>query len=111
MRIKILGCSGGIGGDLRTTSMIVDDDILNVSAELFNRIHDEIVREWARVLDIQDSPFDAHRFEETDHDGEISFPVRFAEDDHLRIVHFADDDPAKFHLNRHSDLTNELLRR
>jgi ribonuclease BN (tRNA processing enzyme) len=28
MRIRILGCSGGIGGDLRTTSMIVDDDIL-----------------------------------------------------------------------------------
>ena len=28
MRVKILGCSGGIGGDLRTTSMLVDDDIL-----------------------------------------------------------------------------------
>lgn len=28
MQIKILGCSGGIGGDLRTTSMIIDDDIL-----------------------------------------------------------------------------------
>ena len=28
MRIKILGCSGGIGGDLRTTSFLVDDDIL-----------------------------------------------------------------------------------
>lgn len=28
MRIKILGCSGGIGGDLRTTSMLIDDDIL-----------------------------------------------------------------------------------
>ena len=28
MRIKILGCSGGIGGDLRTTSMLVDEDIL-----------------------------------------------------------------------------------
>ena len=28
MRIKVLGCSGGIGGDLRTTSMLVDDDIL-----------------------------------------------------------------------------------
>ncbi|HET7396250.1 MAG TPA: 3',5'-cyclic-nucleotide phosphodiesterase [Gammaproteobacteria bacterium] len=28
MRIKILGCSGGIGAGLRTTSVLVDDDIL-----------------------------------------------------------------------------------
>ena len=28
MQIKILGCSGGIGEDLRTTSILVDDDIL-----------------------------------------------------------------------------------
>lgn len=28
MKLKILGCSGGIGGDLRTTSMLVDHDIL-----------------------------------------------------------------------------------
>jgi len=28
MRIKVLGCSGGIGGDLRTTAMLVDDDVL-----------------------------------------------------------------------------------
>ncbi|MFM9913983.1 MAG: MBL fold metallo-hydrolase [Methylophilaceae bacterium] len=28
MQIKILGCSGGIGGALRTTSFLVDDDIL-----------------------------------------------------------------------------------
>lgn len=28
MRIKILGCSGGIGAGLRTTSILVDDDIL-----------------------------------------------------------------------------------
>jgi len=28
MQIKILGCSGGIGGDLRTTSMLIDDNIL-----------------------------------------------------------------------------------
>lgn len=28
MQIKILGCSGGIGGHLRTTSILVDDDIL-----------------------------------------------------------------------------------
>ena len=28
MQIKILGCSGGIGGELRTTSMLVDGDIL-----------------------------------------------------------------------------------
>jgi ribonuclease BN (tRNA processing enzyme) len=28
MKIKILGCSGGIGGKLRTTSMLLDDDVL-----------------------------------------------------------------------------------
>ena len=28
MQIKILGCSGGIGGDLRTTSLLIDHDIL-----------------------------------------------------------------------------------
>lgn len=28
MRLKILGCSGGIGGSLRTTSMLLDHDIL-----------------------------------------------------------------------------------
>ncbi|MEO8165049.1 MAG: 3',5'-cyclic-nucleotide phosphodiesterase [Betaproteobacteria bacterium] len=28
MLIRILGCSGGIGGNLRTTSMLLDDDVL-----------------------------------------------------------------------------------
>lgn len=28
MKLRILGCSGGIGGELRTTSMLLDDDIL-----------------------------------------------------------------------------------
>ena len=28
MRLRILGCSGGIGGDLRTTSMLLDHDVL-----------------------------------------------------------------------------------
>lgn len=28
MKVRVLGCSGGIGGDLRTTSLQVDDDIL-----------------------------------------------------------------------------------
>ena len=28
MKLKILGCSGGIGGCLRTTSMLLDHDIL-----------------------------------------------------------------------------------
>ena len=28
MNLRILGCSGGIGGDLRTTSMLLDSDIL-----------------------------------------------------------------------------------
>lgn len=28
MKVRILGCSGGIGGELRTTSLMLDDDIL-----------------------------------------------------------------------------------
>jgi ribonuclease BN (tRNA processing enzyme) len=28
MKLRVLGCSGGIGGDLRTTSMLLDDDVL-----------------------------------------------------------------------------------
>ena len=28
MKVKVLGCSGGIGGNLRTTSMLLDHDIL-----------------------------------------------------------------------------------
>lgn len=28
MKIRVLGCSGGIGGGLRTTAMLVDDDVL-----------------------------------------------------------------------------------
>ena len=29
MKLRILGCSGGIGGEhLRTTSLLVDDDVL-----------------------------------------------------------------------------------
>src|SRR5215475_10024064 len=28
MKIRVLGCSGGIGGSLRTTSFLIDDDIL-----------------------------------------------------------------------------------
>ena len=28
MKLRILGCSGGIGGSLRTTSMLLDNDIL-----------------------------------------------------------------------------------
>lgn len=28
MRVKVLGCSGGIGGTLRTTSFLIDEDIL-----------------------------------------------------------------------------------
>ena len=28
MQIKVLGCSGGVGGSMRTTSLLVDDDVL-----------------------------------------------------------------------------------
>ncbi len=28
MELRVLGCSGGIGADMSTTSLLVDDDIL-----------------------------------------------------------------------------------
>lgn len=28
MQVKVLGCSGGIGGNMRTTALLVDDDVL-----------------------------------------------------------------------------------
>ena len=28
MKVRVLGCSGGVGGELRTTSLLIDDDIL-----------------------------------------------------------------------------------
>lgn len=28
MKLKVLGCSGGIGGNLRTTSFLLDHDVL-----------------------------------------------------------------------------------
>lgn len=28
MQIKVLGCSGGVGGDMRTTALLIDDDVL-----------------------------------------------------------------------------------
>ena len=28
MQVKVLGCSGGIGGDLRTTSLLVGEHVL-----------------------------------------------------------------------------------
>ena len=28
MKLEVIGCSGGIGGDLRTTSLLLDHDVL-----------------------------------------------------------------------------------
>jgi ribonuclease BN (tRNA processing enzyme) len=45
MQIKILGCSGGIGGELRTTSMLVDQDILiDAGTGVSNLSMDELLK-------------------------------------------------------------------
>lgn len=45
MQIKVLGCSGGIGGSRRTTSFLVDDDILiDAGTGVMNMEVDELVR-------------------------------------------------------------------
>ena len=51
MRFRCLGCDGGIGGDFRTTSFLVDDDVLidagtgvgDLSAAELGRITDVIL--------------------------------------------------------------------
>lgn len=46
MKLKILGCSGGIGGNLRTTSMLVDQDVL---VDAGTGVGDLLVEEMARI--------------------------------------------------------------
>lgn len=49
MQIRILGCSGGIGGELRTTSLLVDDDIL---IDAGTGVGDLTLAEMARIRHI-----------------------------------------------------------
>lgn len=49
MQIRILGCSGGIGGELRTTSLLVDDDIL---IDAGTGLGDLTLEEMARIRHI-----------------------------------------------------------
>ena len=37
MKLRVLGCSGGIGGNLRTTSFLVDHDVL-IDVERASRV-------------------------------------------------------------------------
>lgn len=46
MKIRILGCSGGIGGNLRTTSMLLDHDVL---IDAGTGVGDLLVSELARI--------------------------------------------------------------
>jgi ribonuclease BN (tRNA processing enzyme) len=66
MRLRILGCSGGIGGDLRTTSMLLDDDVL---IDAGTGVGDLSIEELARI----DHVFVTHSH--LDHVGSIPFMV------------------------------------
>lgn len=44
---------------------------------------------------------DTGRLEDTDQDRERSLSVHLAEEDHLLIVNFTDDDPRQLHLYEH----------
>jgi len=47
IKLKILGCSGGIGGEhLRTTSLLVDDDVL---IDAGTGVGDLSIAEMARI--------------------------------------------------------------
>ncbi|MCC6212866.1 MAG: 3',5'-cyclic-nucleotide phosphodiesterase [Burkholderiales bacterium] len=66
MRLRVLGCSGGIGRDLRTTSFLVDDDIL---IDAGTGVGDLSLAELARI----DHVFVTHSH--LDHVGSIPFLV------------------------------------
>jgi ribonuclease BN (tRNA processing enzyme) len=49
MRIKVLGCSGGVGPGLRTTSLLVDDEML---IDAGTGVGDLSLKQMARVRDV-----------------------------------------------------------
>src|SRR5689334_7906848 len=49
MRIKVLGCSGGVGPGLRTTSLLVDDELL---LDAGTGVGDLSLKQMARVRDV-----------------------------------------------------------
>ena len=49
MRFRCLGCDGGIGGELRTTSFLVDDDVV---IDCGTGVGDLAAAELARVTDV-----------------------------------------------------------
>ena len=53
MKVRVLGCSGGIGGrSLRTTSLLVDDDLL---IDAGTGVGDLAIDELARIEQWQDA--------------------------------------------------------
>ena len=44
MKVRVLGCSGAIAKDCRTTSFLVDDDVLIVLAQLLHLFLDIVVQ-------------------------------------------------------------------
>ena len=49
MRFRCLGCDGGIGGELRTTSFLVDDDVV---IDCGTGVGELAAAELARVTDV-----------------------------------------------------------
>ena len=83
---------------------VVDDHILNIAAHRIDGGHDQIVRERAGRRFAFDAAIDAMRLEQADDNRETAVSLEFLQDDELRIVDLADDDPLEFHLNRHGKL-------
>ncbi|HEX3169382.1 MAG TPA: 3',5'-cyclic-nucleotide phosphodiesterase, partial [Burkholderiales bacterium] len=54
MKLRILGCSGGIGGDLRTTSMLLDHDVL---IDAGTGVGDLSIDELSRIDHVTSIPF------------------------------------------------------
>jgi ribonuclease BN (tRNA processing enzyme) len=50
MKLRVLGCSGGIGGSLRTTSFVLDDDVLLDAGTGVGDLHIDELRRIDRVF-------------------------------------------------------------
>ena len=70
----------------------VDEDVDEGAAERFDRLSDEFVRQRTRTRNAAASAVDRRRFEEADRQRKFATAVKFAEENGLRRLIFANGD-------------------
>ena len=89
----------------RMVAQVVDDNFLELAAEVADHVGQQIVRERPGRLDVLDAPVDAGRLEDADDDGEAALAVHLAQHDHLLVVDLVDDNALQLHLDGHGSLS------